>query len=281
MAFCTNCGATVNGAFCTQCGAAASGAAAGGPATPVSAAPAGSAGAAGIPSSPQPVMAVPPRRTSPLVWVLVIVLGLFILGGIAFGGLVWFGLHKARQAGFDPELMQRNPGLAITKMLATVNPDVEVLHHDDAAGTITVRDKKTGKVSTVTFDQAKNGKFSFTATDDSGKSATLEFGADSGKLPSWVPAYPGAKVEGTFAMRGSGTEGLGGSFAFTTADAPAQVMSFYQDKAKDLGLKVKLTTTTPQGGMVVLADDGGKQNLSVIVSSESGKTSVNVTYGMK
>ncbi len=233
------------------------------------------------PPVPVAMPAAAARRTSPLVWVLAIVLGLFILGGVATVGLGWFAWHKVKQAGLDPELMQKNPGLAITKMIAAMNPDVEVLHTDDGAGTITVRDKKTGKVSTVTFDQARNGKFSFTATDESGKRATVEFGADANRLPSWVPAYPGSKVEGTFAMRGNGAEGSGGSFTFTTSDAPAQVMSFYQDKAKDLGMKVNLTTTTPQGGMVVLADQAGKQSLNVIVSSDSGKTSVNVTYGMK
>ena len=86
------------------------------------------------------------RKTSPLVWVLIIVLGLFVLGGIVTGGAVMFFLHKARQAGFDAGLIGRNPGLAISKMIAAANPDVEVLSTDDGSGKITMRDKKTGKV---------------------------------------------------------------------------------------------------------------------------------------
>jgi hypothetical protein len=221
------------------------------------------------------------RKTSPLVWVLIIVLGLFVLGGIVTGGAVMFFLHKARQAGLDPELMQRNPGLAVGKLLAAVNPDVEVLNTDEGAGKITVRDKKTGKVITMTFDDAKRGKFSFSAQGDDGKTASLEIGAGANNLPSWIPAYPGAKVEGTFAMTGDSGEGNGGSFGFNTPDTPAKVMAFYQDRYKELGLKVKMVTNTSEGGMILAADEGEKRTLNVIVSSNSGETSVHVTYATK
>jgi len=273
MAFCTSCGAEVTGAFCKQCG------------TPVRAA---SAAPAPVPP-PQPAMAAAPvpgavpvqRKTSPLVWVLIIILGLFVLGAIGVVGTGLFIVHKARQAGFDPELMQRNPGLAISKMIASANPDVDVLRTDEGAGKITVRDKKTGKVVTMTFDEAKNGKFSFSAQGDDGKTASLEVGAGADKLPSWVPAYPGAKVEGTFAMTGNSGEGNGGSFGFSTSDASAKVMSFYQDKCKDLGIKVQMVTTTSEGGMIKAADENEARTLLVIVGSGSGGTTVNVTYGMK
>ena len=273
MAFCTSCGAEVTGAFCKQCG------------TPVRA-----AGAAFAPvPPPQPAMAAAPvpgavpvqRKTSPLVWVLVIILGLFMLGGIAVVGTGLFIVHKVRQAGFDPELMKQNPGLAITKMIATSNPDVQVLSTDEGAGKITVRDKKTGKVVTMTFDDAKQGKFSFRAQGDDGKTASLEIGVGADKLPSWIPAYPGAKVEGTFNMAGNSGEGNGGAFGFSTSDAPAKVMSFYQDKFKELGIGVKMVTTTEKGGMILGADEGEKRTLHVIVGSESGETKVQVMYGLK
>ena len=273
MAFCTSCGAEVTGAFCKQCG------------TPVSAA---SASVAPIPP-PQPAMAAAPvpgaapvqRKTSPLVWVLVIILGLFALGAIAVVGTGLFIVHKVRQAGFDPELMKQNPGLAITKMIARANPDVDVLSTDEGAGKITVRDKKTGKVVTMTFDDPKQGKFSFSAPGDDGKTASLEIGVGADKLPSWIPAYPGAKVEGTFNMAGNSGEGNGGAFGFSTSDAPAKVMSFYQDKFKELGIGVKMVTTTEKGGMILGADEGEKRTLHVIVGSESGETKVQVMYGLK
>jgi hypothetical protein len=212
---------------------------------------------------------------------LVIILGLFVLGGIATVGAGLFFVHKARQAGFDADLIRGNPGLAMSKMIAAANPDVEVLSTDEGAGKITMRDKKTGKVVTMSFDDARKGKFSFTAQGDDGKTASLEIGAGADKLPSWVPAYPGANVAGSFAIKGDSSEGNGGNFSFDTPDAPAKVMSFYQDKCKELGIKVKMTTTTNQGGVISAADDDNSRTLLVAVGSGSSGTTVNVTYGLK
>src|SRR5947209_7107826 len=112
MAFCTNCGASVNGAFCPSCGTPAPqrGAAAPPMAGPAMPGPAMS-GAAAQPAVFPPVK----RKTSPLVWVLVIVLGLFVLGGVITAAAGYFVYHKVRQAGLDPDLIQRNPGLAVGK----------------------------------------------------------------------------------------------------------------------------------------------------------------------
>jgi hypothetical protein len=273
MAFCTSCGAEVTGAFCKQCG------------TPVSAASGSAAPVfppqAGMAAAPVAGAAPVPRKTSPLVWVLVIILGLFVLGAIAVVGTGLFIVHKVRQAGFDPELMRQNPGFAISKMIAASNPDVQVLSTDEGAGKITVRDKKTGKVVTMTFDDAKQGKFSFSAQGDDGKTASLEFGAGADKLPSWIPAYPGGKTVGTFAINGNSGEGNGGAFSFSTSDSPEKVLSFYEDKYKELGLGVKMVTHTSEGGMILGADEGEKRSLHVIVGRESGETKVQVMYGLK
>ena len=115
MAFCQNCGAQMSGAFCTACGTQAKGAAV--PAAPT---------APGMEAS-----AMQPRKTSPLVWVLVAILGLFILIGIGVIGAGVFVMHKAKQAGLDPDLMRHNPGLAVGKLLAATNPDLEVISVDD------------------------------------------------------------------------------------------------------------------------------------------------------
>jgi hypothetical protein len=258
MAFCTSCGATVSGAYCPSCGAPVSGATA---------------------------AVTPRRRTSPLVWILVVVLGLFVVGGILTmaGGL--FLVHKAREAGVDPDLLRRNPGLAVGKMLAAVNPDVEVVKTDDGAGTITVRDKKTGKVVTLTFDEARKGNFKFEAHGDDGKNATVEFNGASGKIPAEVPVYPGAKVEGTFSVTGDGGGGTGSAYqyTFTTSDPARQVMSFYHNKLEDAGMKLALTTNTADGGMLIGEDDARGETINVIVEkgSPEGTTAIRVTTRTK
>jgi hypothetical protein len=58
-------------------------------------------------------------------------------------------------------------------------------------------------------------------------------------------------------------------------------MSFYQDKCKELGIKVEMVTTTSEGGMIKAGDENEWRTLLVIVGSGSGGTTVNVTYGMK
>lgn len=289
MAFCTTCGATLNGAFCTQCG------------TPVSAAGA-AAGAGNPPPQPPPIaQAVPPpqappsaappyamplasppagaRKTSPLVWVLVIILGLFVLGGVAVVGAGWFVVHKVKQAGLDPELMQRNPGLAIAKMVTAVNPDVDVLNTDDNAGKITVRNRKDGKVMTLGFDDVRNGRFRFSAQDENGKTATMEFGGSTGKIPDWIPSYPGSSPKMTFSA--SASDGDAGNFTFETSDEPAKVMDFYRQRAKELGMEAATIMSTERGGMVNGTDENNHRSMNVVVDNSSGKTTVAVTYGKK
>jgi hypothetical protein len=239
------------------------------------------------PAYAQPYGAPPamgPRKTSPLVWVLVIILGLCFLG---FASCAAFGLyvaHKAKQAGLDPALWQSNPSLAVGKILAATNPNVEVVRSDEGAGTVTIRDKTTGKETTMTFDQARNGKFSITADDDRGGTATMQFGgaANNNDLPSWVPKYPGSEGTSTFALKGSAANGSdGGTFTFTTPDSGEKVTQFYRDKIQDLGLKVKMSSTSGDTNMIVATEDGDRRSLTVIIGNHTGSTGVSVTYGTK
>src|SRR5271169_3246184 len=87
MAFCSTCGATMTGAFCAKCG------------TP--------AGAAQAQPPMAPVGAAVARRTSPIVWVLVVILGLFVLCGLGAAAIGFMVLHHARQAGVT---FDRAPG---------------------------------------------------------------------------------------------------------------------------------------------------------------------------
>ena len=284
MAFCTTCGATITGAFCNQCGTRANaGAAAPSSAGPAAgpSAPLGQPPAAG-PAQPSagPLAPPAPRKTSPLVWVLVAVLGFFMLCGIGVVGFGWFVMHKVRQAGLDPDLWRRNPGLAAGKLLAATNPDLDVLRTDDNAGTITLRDRRTGKETTITFDQVRQGKFTIRAEDENGKTASLEFGGSGSKPPAWVPDYPGSRP--AYSIKGSADSGEeGGNFTFTTDDPASKVMAFYQDKTREMGMEAKVATTTPDGGMLVAAREDDDRSLTIVVGGNSGQTTVNVTYARK
>ena len=192
-----------------------------------------------------------------------------------------FIAHKVRQAGLDPGLMRSNPGYAVAKMFLSAHPDMEEVAHDDGAGSITVRDRRTGKQTTLNFNDIRNGRFHITAEGDNGETATLNFGGGTGKLPGWVPEYPGSNGKSTFSATGMSGQGFkeGGTFAFTTPDAPAQVLSFYQDKARDLGMKISVNTTTPEGGMFTAADETSHHSLTIVVGRSGSETTASVTYG--
>jgi len=265
MAFCTSCGAEVKGAFCINCGAPVK-TAGDAPATP--------------PTPPQPTYAAAPapqpvrRGTSPIVWVLVIVGGLFLLGIIGLIGTGLFVAHKARE-------FAQNPGYAAAKTILALSPNLSEVSHDDNAGTITVRDNKSGQMMTWSFDDIKNGKFKITATDDKGQTATVELGGGAGKMPSWVPSYPGTNPKATFSVSATGSEGGGGNFSYTTSDPVSKVMDFYKDKAKEMGMTTNLNAQAGQGEMMIATDDVAKRNLTVVVGESGGETTVNVTYAGK
>src|SRR5882672_7778779 len=112
MAFCTKCGAQVQGPFCGSCGTPAP---AGGAPQPSAGPPPG--GPAPPPFTPPmpgpvaPVSASAPQKTSAVVWILGGCGGLVVLAALVGGIAMYYVAHKAQQFG-------KNPALALTRMIA-------------------------------------------------------------------------------------------------------------------------------------------------------------------
>lgn len=291
MAFCKSCGAPVEGTFCTKCGAQAG--------SPGISSAQAEQSATPIPSPPQPPAAAPAsKKGSPLFWILGGCLGLIVVAGII---AVFTGVFVARKAGLDPALMKQNPGLAVAKMMATMNPDIEVLSVDEDRGIISVREKKTGKTMTMNLKDAQKGKIVF--QDDQNKSVeiqtqgegeeasveirssegTVRMGANAGQLPDWLPSYPGAESAGTFGF--SAENGNAGSCAFKTGDSVESVASFYEDALKNAGFVVQKTTTQIPGKgsfiMLMAADDSTRRNAHVTAASSEEGTTINLSFETK
>lgn len=235
----------------------------------------------------------PGKKSNILIWILGGIVALMI-GVTAMCGLAgYFIMHKAKQAGFDSGLLTTNPAYAAAKMVATMNPDVDTVSTDDGSGTITVRDKKTGKTTTLKFDPNKK---TMVVIDENGKEATvrvntdgdkglvevqsaegnMKFGASaSSQMPGWMPVYPGSSPTGTFSTQTK--EGNQSTFAFKTQDAPAKVMAYYQEQLKSGGFSINMATNTPQGGMVMAEDSGKNRSLMITASSSSEGTEVSLT----
>jgi len=172
---------------------------------------------------------------------------------------------------------------------------------DDAKGTLVIRDKKTGKTLTLDVDQAERGKIVFrgengeemtfeaSGDDETGsiniktKEGTASFGAGaSSDLPSWLPAYPGATVQGNFSARGA--EGHGGSFGFSTEDSLQRVIRFYENALRNAGLRIETNPIIANGNVsmsVIAADEDKKRTATVQAVEADGKTQVTVVFSSK
>ena len=256
------------------------------------------------PSSPQTPGDAPPapQKSSGaklLLWIVGIIVGLILISFGSCAVLGFYAMHKMKQAGFNSDLMKKNPALASAKMAVTLNPDTEIVSSDDNAGTIVVRDKKTGKVVTMKFDPQKkamvitdeNGKTTSLTTTGEGPAAgmemksaegTVKIGTNADKAPEWVPVYPGSSPQSTFSSSNGGEQT--GSYTFTTADAADKVISFYGDFLKSGGFAVSNMTSSSEGkvgGMVSGEDKASKRTVVVSIGSETDGTHVNVTFAVK
>jgi hypothetical protein len=251
-----------------------------------------------VPQTPAPA----PQKGSGnkvLFWILGIVLGLILLAVGSCAVIGFYAMHKMKQAGFDSELAKKNPGLAAAKMAVAMNPDVEVVSSDDSAGTITVRDKKTGKVATMKFDPEKkamvitdekgqsttfstSGEGSTGSVEMKGPEGTVKMGGGADKAPDWVPVYPGTTPQNTFSASSAGEQS--GSYTFTTGDSADKVISFYSGALKSGGFTVSNITSNADGkpgGMVTGEDKAKNRGVMVMLETESDGLHVNVTYSVK
>src|SRR5579862_809925 len=221
---------------------------------------------ASYPPVPPPAPLSPPQKSNVLKWVLIGIGACFMLMVVAVVGIGMFVAHKAKQAGLDPDLIKRSPALAAAKLMVAANPDVEMVSADEGKQVMTVRDKKTGKVYTMSFDDAKNGKFTM---KEDGK-ATLTVGGKA-KVPSWVPDYPGSDPQGAFSAQGE--DGAGGTFTFKTKDSSDKVIKFYQDQFQASGLNVTTNITNQNGqsaaGMLGAQDEAKKHTVTVKIGRAS------------
>lgn len=213
-------------------------------------------------------------------WILLGAGGLVMIVVIGVVATGFFIAHKVKQAGFDASLIKSNPAMAVTKMMATMNPDVEVLAIDDKSGMIKIKDKKTGKVTEINFEDAKNGNFTIKGED--GKEGTVSISGGGGNRPDWVPVYPGAKQQSNFSTNTA--EGDNGTIAFTVEASPKAIADFYRDKLKAGGFTMAAEFSGgggATGSMMTAEDAAHHRQIHVVVGGEEKNTTVSVTFTEK
>jgi len=237
------------------------------------------------------------KGLSPLAWIGIGCGALVVLGGIALAALVGFGVFKAKE--FAAEL-EKNPAKVAAETAVRFNPELELLESDDEAGTITFRNKKTGEVATLSFEDMAEGKFSLTTEEGtfsldasaggegggmtiSGPEGEARFGAGASlaNVPDWVPIYPGAaETQGSY--HAETPEGVSGIVACKSADAADKVVDYYREELEAAGFEItaQSTNTTPQGSFssltAELAEEG--RTLAVGVVGQEGETQITINY---
>ena len=248
------------------------------------------------PTAPaQPATPAPQKKgKSPLVWILAGCGGLIVIVGIVFAVFLYWGAHKLKG---EAASARKNPAVFAAKIAVMANPEIEIVSSDDDAGTVTIRNKKTGEELTMNAQDIKQGRLKF--KNEKGEEVTFEgsgqqgkegfriqsnkgsmtFGnAEGEKPPSWVPTYPGGRSLVTASQKTA--EGFTGHYSFQTADPTEKVLSFYERELKAAGFAVERTAMQ---GMVRLANlnakaDGGKRTVNVIITPVGEMAQVAVQY---
>jgi len=209
---------------------------------------------------------VPPRKTSPLVWILIAIAAFVILGGVFVAVGTFFVARTLKSAAGNPA--------GVIRMIASMNPDVEVVSSDEATGKITIKDKKTGKTVTMNFDDVKNGKVVF---EEEGSGTRAVIGGGSTRVPAWVPAYPGSSTQGKFSSSTDGQEA--GQYTLKTSDSVDKVSGYYQETLKKDGYKIESMVAGGAGAFITARTDDAKRTVVVTIGSSSADgTSVLVAY---
>lgn len=228
-------------------------------------------------------------------WFAIGCAGLVVLALIVILVVGMFVTKKVKDVAGD---FKKNPEVAAARMIVKLNPDLEEVSVDEDAGTITVRDKKTGKVFTANVDDIKDGRFTIegedgkavisTQSDKEGGTlkvtsdkGTVQFGSgDASKIPDWVPVFPGADMKSVFSMSTDGS--VRGSAEIVTDKSKDEILAFYRKAMDDEGYQIQTSSYSGSDQSVdmitgTMADP--KRNLMVNVSvDKDGEVKAAVTY---
>jgi len=213
------------------------------------------------------------------------------------------GFFVARKAKDFAADLEENPARTIARGIILATPELEEVSADDEAGTITIRNTKTGEEITVNYDAIKEGKLSFTTekgeitvdasqmkdtgsikvTDEEGAVVFSTGGAVSEDFPSWVPLYPGGEPTNRHTMR-TEQEQTGG-FELETPASVKEALEFYRAALADEGYEVIVNTFTQddsEGGMVNGSLEEKGRNVVAIFNSEGGgPTKIVISYSQR
>ncbi len=226
-----------------------------------------------------------------LAWIAIGCGALVVLAGIAFTLIGYLAVNKMKDVASD---FEDNPTRAAAELVVRMNPDLEMVDSDDDAGTITVREKSSGKVVTFNYEDIEEGRISFESEEGrveiggqaQGDEGTVTITTDKGEtrigaggeIPDWVPAHP-ATTSRKSIMRSTGPTGDTGHAAFTVDADSDVVAAFYKAELEKSGYTVSTASYSSDEGSISVVT-GQKNGGSVVASiaDKDGRSEVTVQY---
>lgn len=224
-------------------------------------------------------MSEPKKGLSPLAWI-----------GIGCGGLLLIGVAVLGIGGYFAaktvsDFVGDNPAAAAAEALVRINPELELVESDREAGTLTVREKSTGKEVTVNYSQLERGELVFgdgqgeevriqssgapdggpiSITGGDGSSMTIGASGAAVEVPGWLGEYPGTKT-GVSGYTATSNGKRSGIYSFATNDAAA-ALSYYEGRLKALGLEANRSSFSG-GGNTVESVQGNSDDYQISASA--------------
>lgn len=174
------------------------------------------------------------------------------------------------------EEVQKNPEKAAAEMVMRFNPEFDLVSQDEAAGTMTIRNKKSGEQVTLGYKDIAEGRFS--VTDAAGNTTTVGAG-NLDQVPAWVPRPPDAdSVTSGFHQESDGK--VTGMINVKTKATADEVAAFYEEAAKAAGFGSSSKNSASVGGTETrtLEFSGNDRTLNVSISSSPQGMTVAVVY---
>ncbi|MBN2430270.1 MAG: hypothetical protein JXQ27_02290 [Acidobacteria bacterium] len=234
--------------------------------------------------------------------ILAVVGIIVVIVAVVAGGM--FVAQKAKEAGLDPELMEKNPELAAAKMIVAANPDLELVSADEDTGTITIRNTKTDEELTVDYRDLKDGKIVFktdqgelkieqesageggatmTYSGEEGEAGTVRYGTatSADQLPDWLPIYTGKMQIGYITQSESTDNGM---LTIETSDSLESISEFYKNELEAAGFNVSTSSIESGGQRIVTvqgSDDTGGRSVGMTATQENGISKIGITFHTK
>ena len=226
-----------------------------------------------------------------LAWIAIGCGGIVVLGGIAFTLIGWLAVSKMKDVASD---FESNPTRAAAELMVRMNPELEMVESDEDAGTLTVREKSSGKVITFNYQDIEQGRISFETDQGTveisgqpqGDEGVMTISTADGKtqiggggeVPDWIPAHPSTTTRKSL-YRATGPKGDSGHAAFSVAAAADDVVTFYKTELENMGYTVTVASFSGGEGSVSVVS-GQKDGGSIVasVTEKGGGAEVTVQY---